>query len=177
MNRTTTRTERLYSNSQERFFAEQTAVRDSLAFRRLYEAFSRELAAERMREQERTEDVETITRVYDTSRPTDTLTGKPPLLRETTERRTAASSEKEAGRLRQTDAQTIGETAGITTRDDTTLRIRADSTRQGDVATTAGIKTRRGLAWWQYALCVVGLLTVAYGLHRVFKKRKNRISQ
>ena len=97
MKRMETRTEQLHSNSQKRFFAEQTAVHDSLAFRRLYEALSCELAAERMRERERTENVEIVMRVYDTSRPADTLTGKPPLMCETTERRIAADSDMQPG--------------------------------------------------------------------------------
>ena len=177
MKRMETRTEQLHSNSQKRFFAEQTAVHDSLAFRRLYEALSCELAAERMRERERTENVEIVMRVYDTSRPADTLTGKPPLMCETTERRIAADSEKETNRFRQEEAHTAGETAGAMVRNDTVLRVRADSIREGSLAATTEIKTRRGLAWWQYVLCVVGLLTMAYGPHRIFKKRETHISQ
>ena len=70
------------NNTHEQFAADREITRDSIFFRELCEALREQLAIERTRNRTTVEDVETVTREYDTSRPADTLTGKPPLLRE-----------------------------------------------------------------------------------------------
>jgi len=65
---------------------EELSTRDSLFFRALCEELIRNLDGERHLHRVVGEEVETVTREYDTSRPVDTLTGTPPLRRETTQR-------------------------------------------------------------------------------------------
>ena len=43
--------------------------------------------------------------------------------------------------------------------------------RQEAAETDLTTAQRRGLTWWQHALCIAGLLVVAYGTYRLFKHR------
>ena len=74
---------------------EELSTRDSLFFRALCEELIRNLDGERHLHRVVGEEVETVTREYDTSRPVDTLTGTPPLRRETTQRRRLTDSTHE----------------------------------------------------------------------------------
>ena len=78
-------------------------MRDSLFFRALCEELHRSLDGERHLHRVVGEEIETVTREYDTSRQVDTLTGTPPLRRETIRRRRLTDSTCEAGRVRQTE--------------------------------------------------------------------------
>ena len=82
---------------------EELSTRDSLFFRALCEELIRNLDGERHLHRVVGEEVETVTREYDTSRPVDTLTGTPPLRRETIQRRRLTDSTHEADRVRQTE--------------------------------------------------------------------------
>lgn len=117
------------------------------------------------------EEVETVTREYDTSRPVDTLTGTPPLRRETTQRRRLTDSTHEADRVRQTEHRIQADTilGGGHARQQ--LRTEGNTSRQEAAETDLTTAQRRGLTWWQHALCIAGLLVVAYGTYRLFKHR------
>ena len=126
---------------------EELSARDSLFFRALCEELIRNLDGERHLHRVVGEEVETVTREYDTSRPVDTLTGTPPLRRETTDTILGG------GHARQQ------------------LRTEGNTSRQEAAETDLTTAQRRGLTWWQHALCIAGLLVVAYGTYRLFKHR------
>lgn len=150
---------------------EELSTRDSLFFRALYEELRRSLDGERQLHRVVGEEVETLTREYDTSRPVDTLTGTPPLWRETTRRRRLTDSIREAGRVRQTERQVRSDTLLGGGHTGQQLRTEGNTSRQEVGETDLTTAQRRGLTWWQHALCIAGLLAVAYGSCRLFKHR------
>lgn len=156
------------SSSQEHFAAEGQLTRDSAFFRHLYEALREQLEIEQTRDRATSEAVETVTREYDTSRPVDTLTGKPPLLRETTQRRHRTDSVRDASRLRQTQTRDRHEVSQGASHEDEQMQLRGEHAGQSTVDTTAATESRRGLTGWQKALCFVGLLTLLYLIYKVF---------
>lgn len=104
------------SELQAQALREELSTRDSLFFRALCEELLRSLESERLLNRVISGEVETVTREYDTSRPVDTLSGTPPLRRETIRRQRLTDSTREAGRVRQTERRI---------RSDTTLGQRA----------------------------------------------------
>lgn len=163
--------ERRQNNAHEQFAADREIRRDSIFFRELCEALREQLAIERTRDRATAEDVETITREYDTSRPADTLTGRPPLLRETTQRRHRSDSVRDSSRLRQTQTRDTHATAGGMAQEQQQLQLRGESDQQTATDTATETENSRGLAWWQKALCFVGLLSLIYIFYRFFKNK------
>ena len=142
---------------------EELSTRDSLFFRALCEDLIRSLVVG--------EEVETVTREYDTSRPVDTLSGTPPLRRETIRRQRLTDSTREAGRVRQTKRRIRSDTILGGGHTGQQLRTEGNTSRQEAAETDLTTARRRGLTWWQHALCIAGLLAVAYGSYRLFKHR------
>lgn len=159
------------NSTHEQLAADWEITHDSIFFRELCEALREQLAIERTRNRTTAEDVETVTREYDTSRPADTLTGKPPLLRETTQRRHRSDSVQDSSRLRQTQARDTRTAAGSMTQEQDQLHLRGESDQQTATDTATTTKSRRGLTWWQKALCFVGLLSLIYIFYRFFKNK------
>lgn len=158
------------SNVQEQIVANREITRDSAFFRRLCEALRQQLDIERTCERTSAEDIETLTREYDTSRPADSLTGKPPLLRETTQRQHRTDSVRDASHLRQTQTRNTYEVAEGAAQEQEQLQLRADSNRQMTTERATEEEQQRGLAWWQKTLCFVGLLTLIYAFYRIYNK-------
>lgn len=158
-------------SAHEQLAANREITRDSIFFRELCEALRGQLSIERTRNRATAEDVETVTREYDTSRPADTLTGKPPLLRETIRRRHRSDSVQDSSRLRQTQTRDTHTTAGGITQERNQLQLSEESDQQTATDTATTIKSRRGLTWWQKALCFIGLLTLIYIFYRFFKNK------
>ena len=150
---------------------EERSTRDSLFFRALGEELIRSLDGERHLHRVVGEEVETVTREYDTSRPVDTLSGTPPLRRETIRRQRLTDSTREAGRVRQTKRRIRSDTILGGGHTGQQLRTEGNTSRQEVSETDLTTTRRRGLTWWQHALCIAGLLAVAYGSYRFFKKR------
>lgn len=150
---------------------EELSTRDSLFFRALCEELLRSLDGERHLHRVVGEEIETVTREYDTSRQVDTLTGTPPLRRETIRRRRLTDSTCEAGRVRQTEYRIRADTTLGGGHTGQQLRTEGNTSRQEVAETDLTTARRRGLTWWQHALCIVGLLVVAYGSYRLFKHR------
>lgn len=159
------------NSTHEQLAANREITHDSIFFRELCEALREQLAIERTRNRTTAEDIETVTREYDTSRPADTLTGKPPLLRETTQRRHRSDSVQDSSRLRQTQARDTRTAAGSMTQEQDQLHLRGESDQQTATDTATTTKSRRGLTWWQKALCFVGLLSLTYIFYRFFKNK------
>lgn len=76
--RTTAVRSREQRDIREMAIRQEFSTRDSLFFRALCEELLRRLDSERVRNRIIGQEIETITREYDTNRPVDTLTGKPP---------------------------------------------------------------------------------------------------
>lgn len=159
------------SELQEQALCEELSMRDSLFFRALCEELLRSLDGERHLHRVVGEEVETVTREYDTSRPVDTLSGTPPLRREITRRRRLTDSIRETGRVRQTERRIRSDTILGGGHTGLQLRTEGNTSRQEVAETDLTTARRRGLTWWQHALCIAGLLAVAYGSYRLFKKR------
>ena len=51
------------------------------------------------------------------------------------------------------------------------LQLRRESDQQTATDTATTTKSRRGLTWWQKALCFVGLLSLIYIFYRFFKNK------
>ena len=171
LKQTATTRSRNNDSAHGQFAADREITLDSIFFRELYEALREQLAIERTRNRATAEDVETVTREYDTSRPADTLTGKPPLLRETTQRRHRSDSVQDSSRLRQTQTRDTHTTAGGITQERNQLQLSEESDQQTATDTATTTKSRRGLTWWQKALCFIGLLTLIYIFYRFFKNK------
>ena len=101
--RTTAVRSREQRDIREMAIRQEFSTRDSLFFRALCEELLRRLDSERVRNRIIGQEIETITREYDTNRPVDTLTGKPPLRRETIQRQRLTDSICEASRVQQTE--------------------------------------------------------------------------
>lgn len=169
--RTATMRSHARSELQEQAFREELSTRDSLFFRALCEELLRSLDGERHLHRVVGEEVETVTREYDTSRPVDTLSGTPPLRREITRRRRLTDSIRETGRVRQTEHRIRSDTILGGGHTGQQLRTEGNTSRQEVAETDLTTARRRGLTWWQHALCIAGLLAVAYGSYRLFKHR------
>ena len=150
---------------------EELSTRDSLFFRALCEELIRSLDGERHLHRVVGEEVETVTREYDTSRPVDTLTGTPPLRRETTQRRRLTDSTNETNHVRQTEHRIRADTTLGSDHTKQQLRTEGNTSQQEAVETNLDMARRRGLTVWQYVLCIIGLLVVTYGSYKLFKKR------
>lgn len=171
LKQTATTRSRNDDSAHGQFAADQKITRDSIFFRELCEALREQLAIERTRNRATAEDVETVTREYDTSRPTDTLTGKPPLLRETTQRRHRSDSMRDSSRLQQTKTRDSHIADKGMTQELQQVQLRGESDRQTTTDTAITTESRRGLTWWQKALCFVGLLTLIYIFYRLLKNK------
>lgn len=171
MKRTATMQSHARSELQAQALREELLTHDSLFFRALCEELLRSFDGEQHLHRVVGEEIETVTREYDTSRPVDTLTGTPPLRRETIQRRRLTDSTHEADRVRQTEHRIQADTilGGGHARQQ--LRTEGNTSRQEAAETDLTTAQRRGLTWWQHALCIAGLLVVAYGTYRLFKHR------
>lgn len=156
---------------REMAIRQELSTRDSLFFRALCEELLRRLDSERVRNRIIGQEIETITREYDTDRPVDTLTGKPPLRRETTQRQRLTDSICEASRVQQTEHRIKADTASGGEHTRQQIRVTGDISRQETAETSVDTQRQRGLAWWEYALCIIGLLAVGYASYKLFKHR------
>lgn len=97
---------------------------------------------------ELSKDEEIVTEVteFDTSLPVDPATGTPPVKRKTKQTRKAATQAQQV-----TTANT--ETVGSST-------MSADTAEKENTATHSEEEARRGLNWWQTALCAIGLIAI-----------------
>lgn len=171
MKRTAAMRSHARSEQQTQTLCEELSTRDSLFFRALCEKLIRSLDGERQLHRIVGEEIETVIREYDTSHPVDTLTGTPPLLRETIRRQRLTDSTREANRVRQTERRIRSDTTLGGGHTGQQLRTEGNTSRQEVAETDLTTARHRGLTWWQHALCIAGLLAVAYGSYRLFKKR------
>ncbi len=110
------------------------------------------------------EEVTTTVREYDTEKPTDPVTGTPPLKRETTQTRRRT----DAGRQTQTTGQTIDEHRELSgessSHEAAKTELQETSGESTHTNTDTETRERRGLNPLQRLLCTLGGLTVAAGL-------------
>lgn len=112
------------------------------------------------------EETTTVTREYDTSQPADTLTGKPPLKKETTQtRRKKTQGTQNSSTNTQTQAQT-----SVSTQVQTETQAQTQTRTQVDT----------GLTGWQRFLCWLGgislLVVTCFLVFKVYNIRKKRHS-
>lgn len=116
------------------------------------------------------EDEQVTTEVieYDTTQPTDSTTGTPPIKSRTTQtrNRTAYSNgTTQAQRQEAIESQSRQEVA-------------VQQTQVADTQVTADVQvsdtTKRGLSWWQKTLCIVGIAALSYLAIRLFIKIRTR---
>lgn len=97
------------------------------------------------------EEVETVTEVFDTSQPADSLTGEPPLKSRTTEHRRIASKVKEQA----------SETNDVQSRSEQNIEQQQEVQAVTDTAveTDTHIEEvqRYGMTWLQRTLCYIGI--------------------
>lgn len=110
------------------------------------------------------EEVTTTVREYDTDKPTDPVTGTPPLKRETTQTR----RKTDAGRQTQTTGQTIDEHRELSgessSREAAKTELQTTSKESTHTDTDTETHERRGLNPLQRLLCTLGGLAVAAGI-------------
>lgn len=159
------------SELQEQALREELSTRDSLFFQTLHEELLRYLENERHLLRVVGEEVESVIREYDTSRPVDTLTGTPPLRWEVIRRKRITDSIRKEDRMRQIEQQVHSDTTLGGSHTGQQLRMERITAKQEAAETDLTTTKRRGLTWWQHALSIAGLLAVVYGSYRLFKKR------
>lgn len=116
------------------------------------------------------EEVTTITREYDTTQPTDSATGTPPILRETTQTRRRSTQSKQT----QTSALTADRRRETTV--DTRLQrhentvSHSQNQTEGTASATLDNQQARGLSPLQNLLCIIGVLALAWLGFKLFKR-------
>lgn len=107
------------------------------------------------------EEVETVTEVFDTSQPADTLTGEPPLKSRTTEHRRTASKVKEQA----------SETNDVQSRSKQNIEQQQEVQAVTDTAVETDThieeEQRYGMTWLQRTLCYIGIAALVALLLRV----------
>lgn len=101
------------------------------------------------------EEVETITEVFDTSLPADSLTGKPPLKSRTIEHRRSNSRERE----QQAESSEVQAGSEQVVRQQQEVQTTTDTAIEGDVRSE--VEERYGMTWLQRTLCYIGIATLA----------------
>lgn len=97
------------------------------------------------------EEVETVTEVFDTSQPTDSLTGTPPLKSRTTEhRRTKSQEQTQATEQLNTHSGSVE-----TTEQQHEEQTVTDTAIEGD--TQIEVEQRYSMTWLQRTLCYIGI--------------------
>ena len=100
------------------------------------------------------EEVETVTEVFDTSQPTDSLTGTPPLKSRTTEHRRTKSQEQTHA-TEQLDTQSGSVETTEQQHEEQTV---TDTAIEGDTHTE--VEERYGMNWLQKTLCYIGVAAI-----------------
>lgn len=116
------------------------------------------------------EDEQVTTEVieYDTTQPTDSTTGTPPIKSRMTQTRNRTAHSNKA-----TQAQRQEATEGRLQQETVTQQAKiADTQVTTDVQVVD--TTKRGLSWWQKTLCIVGLSALLYLSVRLFIKIRTR---
>lgn len=100
---------------------------------------------------ELSKDEEIVTEVteFDTSRPVDRATGTPPVKRKTKQVRKAAT---QAQQVTTANTETVGSSI-----------LSVEGTEKENMATHSEEEARRGLNWWQTALCAIGIIVILAG--------------
>lgn len=105
---------------------------------------------------------------YDTTQPTDSATGTPPVKSRTKQTRSRTAH---ASSTTQAQQETAGE---MQSRQETAT----EQTRTTDTQVTADVQVvdeqKRGLSWWQKTLCIVGMAALLYLSVRLFIKIRTR---
>jgi len=121
------------------------------------------------------EEVTTTVREYDTDKPTDPVTGTPPLKRETTQTR----RKTDAGRQTQTTGQAIDEHRELSgessSREAAKTELQTTSGESTHTDTDTETHERRGLNPLQRLLCTLGGIAVAAGVVWLVWKLKRHL--
>lgn len=116
------------------------------------------------------EATERVTEIFDTTQPTDSVTGTPPLLSRTTERRNATSSEQtreqtEATAKEATEAD-IGQAATLAAEAQTTSNEESRAESEGEIRQEKG--GTNPLVWVSLTLLIVALAIIAITIKQHF---------
>ena len=118
---------------------------------------------ERLRELRQTtsrsdETVERVVEIFDTSQPTDTATGTPPLLSRTKERR---STQNQTDSREQTEATATGHiVADIDSHKTEEAEASRESNEQRQTATDEKSREEKGRSWWVVVLATLGATAI-----------------
>lgn len=111
-------------------------------------------------EQERDEEVITVTTVYDTSRPTDPMTGAPPVRVYTEQIRRTSTKARQEARIERAETET--------------QKTSQETVEHSEQTTIVEATRRQGMNAVQRILCSIGLLAVAgfagWSLRRWFRR-------
>mgnify|MGYP001396027568 CR=1 FL=1 len=122
-----------------------------------------------------TKDKEVVIEKFDTDKPTDPVTGTPPLKRETTQTR----RKTDAGRQTQTTGQTIDEHRELSgessSREAAKTELQTTSGESTHTDTNTETHERRGLNPLQRLLCTLGGIAVAAGVVWLVWKLKRHL--
>lgn len=118
---------------------------------------------ERLRELRQTtnrsdETVERVVEIFDTTQPTDTATGTPPLLSRTKERR---STQNQTDSREQTEATATGHiVADIDSHKTEEAQASRESNEQRQTAIDEKSREEKGRSWWVVALATLGATAI-----------------
>lgn len=163
------------SNSEQQRTVTQETQTDNTANMSASDSRHTRLNTETTTEQTSDEEVTTTVREYDTSQPTDSATGTPPLKKETTQTRRKTGSGKQKQTAEQTadqQQQTAGEVHQAQTGKSTSQE---QNKRQDDTDTQVDTDESRGLSTLQQFFCGLGVLVVVGVLIWLGGRLKKRI--
>jgi hypothetical protein len=109
------------------------------------------------------EEETTVVKIYDTSKPVDESTGRPPLLSE------SATTRRKKEQARQTAI--AREEAQSSTDVEFNAMAGSNTSSSGDLSLEVRAKEKRGLNWIQKTLCGLGVITLLWLLWKLLKKR------
>ena len=106
------------------------------------------------------EATERVTEIFDTSQPTDSTTGTPPLLSRTTERREArqTNESREQTETAATDSASVFQTAATTLGHDSETSLEAENRQESEARSKEEKRSSNTLAWIAISLALLSLL-------------------
>lgn len=108
------------------------------------------------------EETEVIIREYDTDKPTDSITGKPPLKKEILKTKRKQTNEKEQNQVKENEQTSL--TAQVFVREKEKQNLRTDDKRQTDAPV------------WHFILLALGILILLFLFRNPIKKLIKKLS-
>lgn len=152
------------SNAERETLLEHGSSTDSSATVSESETAQTSLELETETQRDSDEEIVTTIREYDTSQPTDTVTGTPPLKREITQTRRKVDTERQTQTAGQTTERQRETDTRVEVQQTDTTALHDNSQQQETAAVQTETREKRGASTWQRILRTLGGLAVLAAL-------------